>query len=61
MTYHNINMHFIVYWYMSTLSLRSKKAAKARKAALDVINNSLKQQGQNIEQEFGTEDCYVIL
>ena len=46
---------------MSTLSLCSQKAAKARKAALNMIDNSLIQQGQNIEQKFGTKDCYIML
>ena len=59
--YHNINMPFFVYWYMSTLSSCSQKAAKARKAALNAIDDSLEQQGQNTEQKFGTEDCYVVL
>ena len=31
-------MPFFVYQYMSTLSLHSQKAAKAHKAALDMIN-----------------------
>ena len=34
----NINMPIFVYQYMSTLSLHSQKAAKAHKAALDMIN-----------------------
>lgn len=56
---HPSQMTFFIYRYASTLG--SRRAAKARKAAFNAIDRSLKERGGAIESEFGILNWVAVL